>query len=429
MASPAERRRNNIRAGVFVSVAVLMGVAIIVVLSGVWQTLTQATRPYTVEYPVSAGVNNLKSGSEVRIGGVVMGRVGAVRPKTQGSGAFDAIEVDFRVSDRIRLFGDASIFVTSPLLGTDAWLDIPSVGSPGAGEATGRVISGSASVGLLSTMLGAANAAKTTRIVDNTVSFSEFLADVPEQYRSEVVPILDNMESATADAKALAAGIRGEDWPRWSGKADEIMAWANDFTGRVDAALAEGQGLFADARDVIAENREPMHVVVTNAEATSADVREVAERLRSETVDRVHRFLDTGQEALESARSTLRTIETDYEGWSVDLGDTVGNAALASQQLKLATIEVRRSPWKLLYRPTEREVEHELLYDAARSFALAAADLKAASQSAQAVLDRHSDRLAEDPGLLDQIRRNLVEPLQNYERAQTRLLDVLLESP
>ena len=46
-----------------------------------------------------------------------------------------------------------------------------------------------------------------------------------------------------------------------------------------------------------------------------------------------------------------------------------------------AMIEIRRSPWKVLYRPTEKELENELLYEATRSFAVAAADMKAASVS------------------------------------------------
>ena len=141
----------------------------------------------------------------------------------------------------------------------------------------------------------------------------------------------------------------------------------------------------------------------------------------------MHAFLDTGRDALDDATAVIQRLRTDYEGWSVDIGEALGSAALAGQQLKLATIEVRRSPWKLLYRPTATEVEHEMLYEAARSFALAAADVKAASRSAQAILDRHPEVLRGDPELLERVQRNLVGPLRNYEEAQTRLLDVLIE--
>ena len=297
------------------------------------------------------------------------------------------------------------------------------------GDATGAVIVGSLTAGLLSSVIGADNAAKTSKIVDVALEFGGFLSDIPRRYEEQVTPILDNLESATADAKALTAEVRSEDWPRWSGQVDEIMTWATEFTGRLDEAVAEGHALLSDGRGVVDENRDQIGLIVDNTEAASEKARVITARVEAETVDRANRLLETGQTALESASGTLQRLQTDYEGWSVDFGETVGNAALASQQLKLAAIEVRRSPWKLLYRPSEREIEHELLYDAARSFALAAADLKAASKSVQAVLDRHTARLADDPELLDRLRRNLVEPLQNYEQAQTRLLDVLLEYP
>ena len=152
----------------------------------------------------------------------------------------------------------------------------------------------------------------------------------------------------------------------------------------------------------------------------------MAGHLRSQTLEKVDALLQTGGEGLTQAVAAIERMQTDYEAWSVDLGDVLGNASLASQQLKLATIEIRRSPWKLLYRPTPDELEHELLYEAARSFAVAAADLKAASESTQRMLDRHGERLSGDEELLDRVRSNLLEPLDRYESAQQRLFDVLI---
>ena len=67
MASAADRRRNNVRAGVFVSISILIAVAVIVVLSGVWESLSTPTHGFTVAYPVSAGVSNLEAGAQVRM--------------------------------------------------------------------------------------------------------------------------------------------------------------------------------------------------------------------------------------------------------------------------------------------------------------------------------------------------------------------------
>jgi hypothetical protein len=66
-----------------------------------------------------------------------------------------------------------------------------------------------------------------------------------------------------------------------------------------------------------------------------------------------------------------------------------------------------------------------LLCEAARSFAVAAADLKAASTAMQRVMDNHGERLSSDDALMQRVTQNLVEPLDRYELAQQRLLDVL----
>ena len=79
-----------------------------------------------------------------------------------------------------------------------------------------------------------------------------------------------------------------------------------------------------------------------------------------------------------------------------------------------------------MYGPGPEELQHELLYEAARSFAVAAADLKAAARSTKVVLDRHGDVVAQDEQLADRLKKNLLDPLKNYERAQKRLYEVLL---
>ena len=119
-------------------------------------------------------------------------------------------------------------------------------------------------------------------------------------------------------------------------------------------------------------------------------------------------------------------MRDDYETWSVDISESLGNASLASQQLKLAMIEIRRSPWKILYKPTDNELEHELLYEATRSFAVAAADMKAASISVNRILERHGDEVAQDRELYERITRALLDPLERYEKAQQLLFDVLV---
>ena len=204
MSSPQERARNNARAGVFVSATLLLAVGVVIILTDVWETLTTPTDQYTVTFDVAGGVRNLKEGAEVRVGGVGMGKVLMVRPRFHTGEALDKIDVDFSIFRPAVLYADAQILVTSPLIGADAWLDIPSVGTPEGGSFPEDGIAGITSIGTLTTLLGAENAAKAGSMFDDAKQFTEFLATVPDEYDKQVMPILDDARSAAGDLAALA---------------------------------------------------------------------------------------------------------------------------------------------------------------------------------------------------------------------------------
>jgi len=417
MPSPNERRRNNIRTGIFVTVTLVLAVVIIVQLTDWWDKFFGVKQHYTVVYPVSVGVKDLKPGSEVRIGGMNMGRVESVTmtPDEDDDGALRDITVEFALDGDARLYAGADIFVMGPLLGADAWLEIPHVGSPEHGQPEGGVFEGAVSESVLALLSNPDHP-----IIRNTTTFTEFLAQVPQKYKDDVQPIFTNVEELTWQMTDV-------DWPRWAGTIDEVMRWALRFTENLDAAVMDGRELLDDADDLIVENRENIDQMVGNLTQTSADVQSLAGHLNTETVGRIDAFLGRAQDAVDTAIETIERVQVDYEGWSVDVEEALGDAQATSQQLKLASVEIRRSPWKLLYRPKPDEIQHELLYNATRSFAMAVADLSAAATSTQRMLDNHGEELKADAELLESVKRNLMEPLKGYEAAQERMLKVLFE--
>ena len=419
MSSPLERARNNVRAGVFVTVTLMVAVGVIVVLTDVWEGLTRPVDQYTVTFDVASGVRDLGEGAEVRIGGVVMGRVLAVEPRILSGEAFEKIDVDFSIYRPAVLYADAQILVTAPLIGADAWLDIPSVGTLDGGSFPEDGIAGVASIGALTTLLGAGNAAKAEGMIDDAKEFTQFLATVDDEYHQRVVPILDNVDSATVDVAALTKTIRQDNWPSWSASVDNVMDWANSTTGTLDEIFEHGRGILAD-------NRPTIKTAVDNVQVSSENIREATQRFNEETLAKVDELLDRGKTAMESAVAVIKDVNEKFDGWVPEISATLANARLASQQLKLTGIEVRRSPWKLFHEPSVNELEHELLYGAARSFALAASDLKAASESVRRVLDHHSDQIAADPESAQRLNTFLLDSLSSYEKAQQRLIDVLL---
>ncbi len=419
MASLSERERNNIRAGVFVSVSLVAALAVLITLTDVVNTVFQSTEVYTVTFDVSSGVENLKKGSDVRVGGVRMGRVTKVTPDLKPGQAFRRIAVEFKLDNQVILYSNARVLVTKPLIGNEAWLDIPNVGDAKERVPSGGQIVGTPSIGMLTTILGSENAAKANEVVDNVKQFSSLLAEMDNEYATRVVPVLDNINSVTGDAKAVMSEFREKHLPNWTAAVDHVMTWATEATAKLDVALADGQGMLAEGRAVVTENRPAIKSTIDSVNAATT-------RFNTETIDKFHGLLESAQTGLDSANSDLSMLRDDYPMWSSHFGETMVNASHASQQLKLAAIETRRAPWKLLYRPTSEEVQHELLYDSTRAFAVATGELKATTEAVRRILDNHGNAVATNQELYRRLEKNLADALANYERAQQEMLDVLV---
>jgi len=425
--SAAEKQRNNVRAGVFVTLTLVLAGAILVTLSGTWKNISRATNRYTVIYPLDAGVPNLRPGAEVRVGGVALGEVTDVEPFFAGTDNLANIRVHFNIDRRVKLYADAQIYVRSPLIGADAWLEIPSLGSSDEGMPRDALIYGAETGGLMDSFMGPEAADSVRTVIANVETFSGFLAEIEQTYDRDFAPALTSVRSTIEDVQGMVGEVRQDRWANWLASVDRTAAWLDGFTGQLDAALAEGHGMLTDTRAAISENRPAIDQIVTNVQVSTDETREFLLRLNDEITPKVEAFLARATEGVDSAAGVLARIEQDYEGWGVDLGETLASASLAGQQLKLATIEIRRSPWKLLYRPTADELEHELLYEAARSFALAVADLKSAARTTQSLLDRHSEALDADPIARQRLITGLIDSLSRYETAQTRLFEILVE--
>ena len=407
MASPSERNRNNVKAGLFVSVSLLLAFATTISLTDIWQNLSRPTHDYTVIFSVREGVKNLKPGGKVRVGGVDMGTVTSVMPDLVPGEPVERILVTFELDIEIQLYDGAIVLVTPALIGADAWLDITDVGDPARPLPT-TGIDGFSAPGILTMLVGSENAKKANTMFDGAME------------------AVDNVRVATDDVRALTGRIRHEDWPQWAVRIRHIVDWGADATEQLDRLMDEGEGFLASAHDVIADNRDSIDAIAANVELSSQDLQAIMTRFRSESMDQLDRMLDSGANAMAKADGILADLSIALGYWVPQFDETLADVRLSAQQIKLTAVELRRGPWKLLYRPSKDELEHELLYDSVRSFAFAAADMKASATAVERILDKHTADLGDgNAALFDMMTQNLLESMQAYEAAQQKLLDVL----
>jgi len=442
MPSIQERHRNNVRAGIFVTIGITLALAVIAVLQDVWSTWLEPRHAYAVTFDVADGVEMLSAGSPVRIGGLEMGVVTDVRLLEQSN--FRKILVIFELDNDVPLFSNAVAFVKGTLLGSSAWIEIVNIGSaadldgdslldtriipPDSTSNPDEWLEGAGGATMLATMLGPESAADAAALIKNV---SDLSGNVKRDYDEQIGPMLASSNRAAADFQALVTRMQS-DWPHWAMIVERALLSALSASEKMEQAMDEGrllistfQGGVERMSDLVERNSPGVDSFVANLELASADVRDVAGRIADTTVDKVEALLDRGQDGVDAFARTMRAIEVEFDMLAPALQDAAANIQIGSTQLKLAVSELRASPWRLLYRPGREELEYENLYFAANKFALAVADLKLASESVERAIADHREYLRERPQELEQMQETLAESLSRYQEAQEQLLSIL----
>ena len=143
--------------------------------------------------------------------------------------------------------------------------------------------------------------------------------------------------------------------------------------------------------------------------------------LQGETLPKLDALLDVAHTSMSNVEMITATGRDLVVGQRPVVERATANMHLMAEQLKLTAVEVRRSPWRLLYRPREAELETDNLYDSARSFAQAAASIEAAIASLEALG-------SVNPAMAEEMRPQLeyLQALENrFKEAEDRFWQYL----
>ncbi|NBX25575.1 MAG: hypothetical protein EBQ99_05930 [Planctomycetes bacterium] len=401
---------NGIRAGIFVASAVVLALAVTFVLMKV--NPFESRNRFAIDFSTADGVAGLNRGSDVRVGGVVAGRVLELEPIIdEKAQRLDGIRVHIELSAEVPLYwaadnpNRARVVRVPSLLGNTASVNFISVGNPPCPTlAPGGAMRAIEGTGMLASLVGPENSEKVRQTLSDVAEIVHLArTQLPEDYRNKVVPMLDNLNTMIAALNS--------DYGNWREPIGNTLRGAKD-------AVDEANGILKDNKAKIAS-------AVSDAAATLENTRTITADLRQKSMPALQRLLDKGANAADTLASSLDQVEqelaTDLPAMRLFLSD----AREMAGQLKLAAVEVRHSPWKLLYQPKPGEVAHENLYGAARSFATATEDLRAASASLQQAVTEMPEAFRTDPRFRDQLQAQVADALARYEAAQRRLTDVL----
>jgi ABC-type transporter Mla subunit MlaD len=422
---PGRASKNNILAGLFVLVSVVLGVAVLIVLSNLGDRI-QGKAKYVVRFSLADGADGLERGSIVKVGGKRVGRVlGTAFASDVPGGPPTAIDVEFDVLDTVKLFEDADVQIVKPLLGTNSALNIVSLGKstsvalPPGGRITGRL----AGPGFLS-------GGDYARIQSIIARVDQIAADIQPQ----VKPIMDDARATVANARSISDDARTR-WTTWSEQVGAFLARIDKAGERIQPFVDNAEKTAQDARDFLARARATVDDNRKSVDEIVENVRQLTRKANEEGYDRFMATVDSAREGVESARRSLTEAEKFLARNIPVVEDVLADAALASQQLKLTTVEVRAAPWRLLYQPNKKELENELLYNSVRTYSasvtelrVAADRLKAASEASARTGAGEGFSPGVDRGEIDRLTEKLKGAFDRYQAEEQRFLERWVKS-
>jgi ABC-type transporter Mla subunit MlaD len=415
------RDRNNLKAGLFVVLGMALLLVVIFTLADFSRYFIQLQTAET-QFSIADGLNGLKVGAEVTIADVTAGAVTAIDDILEG-GVIVGKKVAFTIPARYKLHENARIELNTPPLGSGTKLNIASfgfdTGQPGFKGAGWHYEPGDPPI---------PGGIAPSQLADDFVK----KLGIEDQQRRQIQNIIANVEKLSAalaaDVPALTESLRKQ--------TPDILAKVNDIVSQVhthspawwknvDGLLAGGDKAVASLNAILEENRPVLASALKHADVTLANAEEISSNVRQQTLAKINTALDTANKAVEDVYDMTGNLKSLVAAQRPVLERAIANARLVSDQLKLAAIEIRRSPWRLMYSPTNQELESDNIYDAARSFATAADALNSTADSLQAVLDRYGSRVqADDPNfklMLDALRQTF----EKFAQAEKQFFNAL----
>jgi len=239
----------------------------------------------------------------------------------------------------------------------------------------------------------------------NTLS-QEFDKNDPNSILSKFSHTMNNLAKASDDAVVILASIRTEVDPT-----KETTAM-----GRIKATLANAETMTASLKSMSglldAYTKKDVKLILDNMATVTSDAKVYMKKDVSVLFASVRKIstnvLEMSNNLNVSSQTIRELLTVNYDSFS----EIVDNMVLVSANLQAAGAEIRRNPWRLLYRPDKAESDLVNLYDAARAFQEGAVQVDNAVNK----LKRTKDMKSDDPEAVKRVQRVREELLKSVEK-------------
>lgn len=391
MSQARDKRQNNVKAGIFVTVSLILGLVVFSILTNAWSRLFSTTATYHVVFDVEDGVGTLSSGSKVKLGGVLVGAVTSVLPRVESDNPTSLIDVVFTFDKQYALYKNAEVYARAGLLGSTGWLAVSDVGSDELATSTTELVGTTET--MVSQLLGSDAEINISKSLDSLRKLSEALAGdgggLNLLLGSEDASALKSaIDSAKSSLKALDGILKttATVWPEWESSVSTILTDSKMIPDTVNKTLSAIQ--------------EAIHEVQLNV------------------LPNVEKSMKSMGNAMESLELMTKLYQEQSPEWTAKITSIMRNVDQISVRAKAAIDDISASPWRLLYRPNDREIAYEQLNSASWQLLTALSDLRISAETLENI--SNSDDAPVDTSA---IATSLSESATAFEQAREAIIE------
>ncbi len=387
-----KQERNALKAGLFIVISIVLIISVIVGIKGIGRII----EPYqirTATFTLTDDVSGLRVGDDVRVGGLKVGIVRSINIESAAEKSDARIVLTFHIPKRLVLREGARLAVQNTVTGA-ANLNLDTLG-------TGKPLSDDA------VLVGQPGAY--AQIMNSVSTLAPEIQSLVHDVRITTLPKINT----TADnAVAITGDLRTQ--------IKSIVERYNMATGRLTETLTH-------LRDIFGDSKVDLRTTIANLKDSTGTIKEKLPPIM-EKMDTALAKANTGLDSAQQAIKDLGVTMDHAKGISADvqsilkrnrsrIDELVISVKEAGDNLKFATAEIRRSPWRLLYKPRPGEMENLNLFDAARDFAEGANDM---SDAATALRDALKDPQA-DPKQIQKLVDQLDTSFGKFHKVEDEL--------
>ncbi len=433
----AKSKKNEVAAGIVVVLSLVMGLGIVLWM-GAADLFRKTGQEVYFFVPQSFGSTGLQEGALVTSGDERIGRVADIRLEPETRRCLYVVQLE---SENIRIRSDASAVVVAPAIGVPKLV----VRDFGSGEKLANadhpvLIHG----GLDRVMIDLAQISKEINDIARRIK-SELDPNYDPGILAKVHTVVESLQGTSQDVAAIAGSLRNETDPNrpdslMSG-AHAVVADATHISGalrretdanqpgtmvaKVHKTLDDVNHMTADANEIVSDAKPVVKKITQSTLRTvekvekyvNEDVKEILATVR-ETNTKILRIAANFERVSQEANQIVVLNRENIDGIIDDMAQVAGN-------LKATSKEVRRNPWRLIHKPSDKEIRTQDIYDAARAFSQGASEFERATSKLKTILKQHPDGVDPDDPDIEKIRKQVEESFRRYMKLEQQLWNEL----